>query len=465
MSKSATKLRVESGTGDIELPVPDDPTEALFREARRRRRRRRSALVGVVLLVVGACIAGWVLSRGSDSKGPPSVTTIHNPKSPPPLTRSRQGGVSAVPLQYSPAQSMGLADSSLSWVTTGDTLEITLDGGSTWRTITPPNLQGVSVSEDVTAVDAIGTEDIWVVITDVPGLVPYPNNGSSRGEGIDESTDGGKSWMFVALPGCLQNCGPLSLSMVDTQVGYAVTDGFDGARGLGFSTHDGGATWIQVSTVPNLNGVEVGGAIEQSQLLFNSELDGWAVPGTRFDPSDNSQIPGGLIYRTTNGGLSWSPVPGLPTGQQYTAPEFFSTESAVTLATKVSESSPTVYVTEDGGSTWTSHALPAFLGSQFSPGGVATRFAAVGLLIWKIDVGSQLYETNDGGVTWTTVKPMPTVRVGNVMAITFSSPNDGIALGIQPSCPTPSAMSQAAYCGQVLTVTTDGGRHWSPAKL
>ncbi len=360
---------------------------------------------------------------------------------------------------------MGLADSSLSWVTTGDTLEITLDGGSTWQTITPPNLQGVTVSEDVTAVDAIGTDDIWVVITDVPGFVPYPNNGSSRGEGIDESTDGGKSWKFVALPGCLQNCGPLSLSMVDAQVGYAITDGFDGARGLVFSTHDGGATWIQVSTLPNLNGVEVSGAIEQSQLLFTSELDGWAVPATTFDPSDNSPVPGGIIYRTTNGGLSWSPVPGLPTGQQYTVPEFFSTESAVTFATKVSESSPTVYVTENGGTTWTSHALPAFLGSQFSPGEVATRFAAVGLLNWKIDVGSQLYETNDGGVIWTTVKPMPTVRVGNVMAITFSSPNDGIALGIQPSCPTPSAVSQAAYCGQVLTVTTDGGRHWSPAKL
>ena len=47
-----------------------------------------------------------------------------------------------------------------------------------------PTWRGYCVSQDVTAVDAVGTDDLWVVITDVPGLVT-PNGGSSRGEGIE----------------------------------------------------------------------------------------------------------------------------------------------------------------------------------------------------------------------------------------------------------------------------------------
>jgi photosystem II stability/assembly factor-like uncharacterized protein len=253
--------------------------------------------------------------------------------------------------------------------------------------------------------------------------------------------------------------------MVDAHNGYAVTDGLEGAQGLVFSTHDGGTTWKEISTIPSVNGVEVSGPIERSQLVFTSQLDGWAAPGTTFDASRNAQIPGGAVYRTTDGGLSWSPVQGLPMGEQFTLPEFFTPDTAVTLATKVSGSSPTVYVTDDGGSTWTSHEVPAFLGSQFSPGGIAYRLAPVGPLDWKIDVGSNLYETADGGVTWTDVKPKPAVGVGNVMAITFSSPTEGMALGVQPNCPSLSAVNLTTYCGQVLTVTSDGGRHWRPAKL
>ena len=196
-------------------PVTEADPEALFKEARRRRRRRW--LVGsCVVLVVVAIAAAFAVTTGGNLKGP--STGISHPllRLPKPSIRTQGTGVNAVPVEYSPAQSMGLADRSLAWITTGNTLEVTTDGGLTWRTITPLNLHGVTVSEDVTAVDAVGSNDLWVVISDVPGLVT-PNNGSSRGEGIDESTDGGKSWTFVALPGCIQSCGSLSLSMVDAR--------------------------------------------------------------------------------------------------------------------------------------------------------------------------------------------------------------------------------------------------------
>ena len=465
MVETAIRPERPSVGTDVDTQIASDPTESLFREARRRRRRRWFALVTVLLLMAGATSFGWILSGGRGAPHGPSTTPINHQRGTQPSSARPQRQVDGAPVQYSPAQSMGSAGDSLEWAATGTTLNITADEGATWKTVTPPNLQGVTVSEDVTAVDAVGVDDLWVVISDVPGFVPYPNNGSSRGEGIDESTDGGRSWTFVSLPGCLQTCGPLAVSMVDAANGYAITDGIEGAPGLVFSTHDGGATWVKISSIPSLNGVEVSGPVEQSQLLFINEVDGWAVPGTTFNSSADSPVPGGTIYRTTDGGVSWSPVRGLPSGWQYTMPRFFGGDAAVTLGTKASGLSPTVYVTNDGGASWDSYRLPSFLGSQFAPGGIDGRFAAVGPLDWKIDVGSELYETQDGGTTWTKVRPIPAVGVGDVLGITFSSLTRGLAIGQQPNCATTSKSNEVIYCGQVLTVTNDGGRHWSPAKL
>ena len=202
---------MHSGT----TPAAND-AEALFKEARQRRRRRRiAAFAGNVLLV--AIVVGSVLAAGDSSNGPRSAATRH--QGPLHATgQSKQRTQTAAPIPvYPPAQKIGVADSELDWVATGDSLDVTSDGGQSWQTITPPTLHGVTVSIDITTVAAIGTNDLWVGIYDVPGLVSQPNNGSSRGEGIEHSTDGGRSWSFVSPPGCLQTCGPLSLSMVDAR--------------------------------------------------------------------------------------------------------------------------------------------------------------------------------------------------------------------------------------------------------
>jgi hypothetical protein len=134
-----------------------------------------------------------------------------------------KNGAVAAP-DYVPVQTMGLAGSQLEWAANGTNLWVTADGGQTWRSVTPPNLSAMTVSEHITAVDAVGTDDLWVVIEDVPGLVPYSQSvdGSDRGEGIDRSTDGGRTWTFSAVPPeCLQTCGPISVSFVDAEHGYA----------------------------------------------------------------------------------------------------------------------------------------------------------------------------------------------------------------------------------------------------
>lgn len=461
-------LETETPEMDLDSTPSASDVEALFREARRRRRRRRATASAGLVFIVAIVLGSVWLAAGGGPKGRRGADTRHQ-RPPNAAAQSSQHTQTPGPLPvYPPAQVIGVADSALDWVATGATLEVTSDEGQTWRTITPPTLHGVTVSADITSVDAIGTNDLWVAIYDVPGLVSQPNNGSSRGEGIEHSTDGGHNWSFVSPPGCLQTCGPLSLSMVDAQNGFAVAMGAQGQGSPLFSTHDGGAIWAKIATMPSLGGVVVGGPLEGSQLVFTSDLDGWAVPGSYPAYNQSQQTPGGVIYRTTDGGLSWSAVAGLPGGLQYTLPAFFGTQDAVTLATKGTgyDNDPFVYVTHDGGETWTGYPIPVFEGSQFQPGSVATRFAAAGALQWRIDVGSRLYETTDAGKTWRSFNSTPAVGVGDVEGITFASPSFGQAIEQNPVCFSKATSDQPDYnCYPVLTTTSDGGRSWTPASL
>lgn len=466
MSAATTDATTEARVGADTLPdVASAGAEALFKEARRRRRRRRVAMA-VVILLAAALGAGGLLLAGRGSRGGIPALAHHGARPHSPARSKERSAVPPVTL-YPPAQTMGLADAEVGWAATGRNIEITDDGGRTWHAVLPPNLIGMSVSEKVTAVDAIGTDDLWVVIGDVPGLVPYGQsaNGSDRGEGIDRSTDGGRTWTFGAVPaGCLQTCGPVSVSFVDPEHGFATTSPQSGNSML-YSSVDGGTMWAPIGTMPNLGSVAVDGPIATPQVEFTSELDGWAVSGPSGDGTQRHPTsPGGVLHRTTDGGRSWSAVPGLPAAQ-YSLPVFFGPGRGVVLGTPSSntEKGAAAYVTGDGGATWTEHRIPEFLGAEFKGGSLATRFAAAGPTTWRVDVGALLYETNDGK-TWTAVKPTPSMGLGNVASIAFSSPTVGMAIGLPPGCTfVPAEQTTTACSYPVLLVTSDTGRHWAAA--
>ena len=469
MSRAATEVGVRSrGGGSATDHASAAETEALFKEARRRRRRRRAGVAAALVVVVGALIASDLLAgNGSDGHALRPTHPAAPGRAP---HRPQHKNPGAVPIPYSPAQSMGLADGQVDWVATGVGLEITADGGRTWRTVTPPTLRGMSVSEHVTAVDAVGTEDLWVVLEDVPGLVPFGQSvdGSDRGEGVDRSTDGGRTWTFGAVPaGCLQTCGPISLHFVDPDHGFAASS-VSGGSTL-FATQDGGATWAPVGVMPNLGSVAVGGTLATPQLLFTSALDGWAVTGPAgYGAEDQPTSPGGILYRTTDGGHTWSTAGGLPAGAQYSLPVFFGADRGVVLAVPAGkgDQGSAAYVTGNGGATWEPHRIPSFRGAEFKGGSLQSRFAAVGPLAWRIDVGPHLYETTNGGRRWTAVRPVPSMGLGNVWGVAFSSPLNGLAIGLPPGCSViPEHQTTTSCSYPVLMRTTDGGHRWGPAPL
>ena len=69
----------------------------------------------------------------------------------------------------------------------------------------------------------------------------------------------------------------------------------------------------------------------------------------------NTALPGTSFYRTTDGGRSWTPAPGLPTEGQYQLPTFFNPGIGVVFG---SGPSPAVFVTSDGGNSWQPRPVP-----------------------------------------------------------------------------------------------------------
>ena len=256
------------------------------------------------------------------------------------------------------------------------------------------------------------------------------------------------------------------MSFVDPDHGFA-TMGPDqaGATEL-FSTADGGITWIPKGDLPDLGSILSGGPGPQPQLVFTSALDGWAVTGPTFGVDDRMTSRGGVVYRTTDGGASWFVASGLPSTNQYDLPTFFGTQDGVVLSNAQGAAGrPTdVFVTENGGSTWTARSTPNIPGLQdFKPRGLQFRFDPVGPASWKIDVGSALYSTTNAGRTWVRTVPTPKVTAGTATAVVFASSTDGLALWSgPPHCEDLARPSEVSQCFPTMVRTTDGGTQWAP---
>ena len=429
---------------DSDRSTGPDNLQALFREARHRRRRRRAWTATVIAVALSVAGAAFGSSR-HDAAGPPSHST-HGVGSAKTATDPGPGHQGSSADVYGPAvQSVGLADDAVGWAASATGLYLTSDDGQSWRTITPPNIAHDFVSAHISALDAIGQNDLWLVIANVPGLVPWAKStdGSDRGEGIDRSTDGGRTWTLETLPGCQEGCGTnLSVSFVDPEHGFAMYGPVQSGPTQLFATDDGGAAWVQRGELPDLGGISAGGPVPGAETVFSSLVDGWAVTGPTFDSNGQSTSLGGALYRTTDGGVSWSLVSGLPLNNDYELPTFFDAQSGVMVSNPGIPSAqrpPSVYVTDNGGATWSSHPLPlaiAFLAS-LKGGSIGSRFAAISPESWNVDVGAALYGTTNAGVTWTRSVPTPRANPGVVFGLVFSSVSDGMAISQPPGCSVP----------------------------
>ena len=149
---------------------------------------------------------------------------------------------------------------------------------------------------------------------------------------------------------------------------------------------DGGATWsLELRATP------IHGHVE-----FRNTSDGWASGG---------RLPN--LVKTTDGGHTWSPVtvptparsalfaplvPALVSGNVVISYGAWDTDTGVELR-------PFFDVTTDGGRTWSVRSGPP---GVTVPGGDATGiFSAADTDHWVLGSGNRLYVTDNGGRTWT----------------------------------------------------------------
>ncbi|MBT8227842.1 MAG: xyloglucanase [Dactylosporangium sp.] len=144
-----------------------------------------------------------------------------------------------------------------------------------------------------------------------------PNNGA-----ILRSTDRGATWQATELPfklgGNMPGRGMGERLAVDPNDNSIVYFAAPSGNGLWKST-DSGVTWAQVTNFPN-----VGNYVQDAANAYTADNQGdvWVT----FDPasgSAGSATPGiyvgvadldNTVYRSTDGGASWSAISGAPTG-------------------------------------------------------------------------------------------------------------------------------------------------------
>ena len=446
---------------DRQQGTEDQGAEALFKEARRRRRRRRfvSGIITLSLVLIGTGV-GIAASRGGTGGSQPT-SAGHGGGTATAVPGPRTGNGAVPPRTYTPALSAGVAGGAV-WMANGIDLYLTTDSGTTWQTITPPLLIGADPGYRNGLMVGVGTDDLWLPVEDVPGLaerVPGaipPGDASIRGSGIERSTDGGQTWQFTELPGCVQTCGSnISLSFTDAEHGFA-TIGPD-QRGISalFATTDGGSAWAPVGNLPGTAG---------ARIAFANDLDGWMVNATVFVGGGGEEGP---LFRTTDGGVTWQQAPGLPVTDSFHMPTFFG-QDGVVLGTPPggAPNAPSVFTTDNGGSSWASHPTPSdpATGKWTSSGG-GIPFSPSTYTDWSLFVGPGLYSTADSGGTWSRVVPRPTWQPGAMQSMVFTTPEQGWSVSRLPWCQSPHQTTgqQSEGCYEVLMATSDGGRHWVPS--
>jgi photosystem II stability/assembly factor-like uncharacterized protein len=304
-------------------------------------------------------------------------------------------------------------DSQVLYATTPLTIHKTTDGGQSWSVLTTqvPNVV-------VMAIDPQNPATLYAY--------SWPKFGDFTApfEGWRKSTDGGQTWFdpYQGLPEQAArwvNC--LAIDPSNPQVLYAGTAYQSGSYGRIFKSEDGAATWRPVYDIQSVMGV--------------GDVTALAIPTLRPELvyATHSVYHGGVVLKSTDGGLNWTP---LGDHEFLSAPTALALDDQEGLMAFVAWQQPTgagvrLHCTTDGGSAWSKCevGLPpsGSWGASLAMDRGNPQRAFVGLQ----GEGAGVYATEDGGGRWTLLDQGAGLALESVLCLAYSASSGVLYAGTE----------------------------------
>ena len=230
---------------------------------------------------------------------------------------------------------------------TGGGVWKTVDGGTTWRPMTDGKINSASVG----AVAVCQTDPDVVYV----GMGEIQLRGNiQQGDGVYKTTDGGLTWEHLGLE-ATQNISRIRIHPSDCNTAWAGAFGVHSMpnpeRGV-YKTTDGGESWDKVLFRDQRSGaVDISVHPENPDLIYAALWEAW-----RKSWGMSSGGPGSGLYRSTDGGESWTEItrnPGLP--QEGVVGKIGVAVSPVDqnrVYAIVEHAEGGVFRSDDGGETW-----------------------------------------------------------------------------------------------------------------
>ncbi len=328
---------------------------------------------------------------------------------------------------WQPFTSIRMTGAKTGWGTGTGTVWYTMNGGVSWKNITPVQLHKGSDFQPV--LYSYNQSRAWVVQTEK----------DSNSLFIFNTTNGGRTWTKNALK--TSNVTSVYMHFYDKNHGMLslMQDGAMGSEGaVTYQTIDGGQTWHRSATARPVKGSTLPFSGIKSGVTFNNNSDGW-LTGSLTHGSGTV-----YLFHTTDGGHTWTKqgisVPtNLMAAQVTSYPPQFSKAKEGVLPVKFHSSSTSfmLYHTSDGGETWTStHAV------DFPRGSMVPAWSIISTNEEVVTDGTKLLITRSGGRRWKSISS--NISFQNIKELDFISLTTGWVL-----------MNSGS-----LYHTTDGGHSW-----